>query len=59
MKNRLISRLIFSSVAVGLLSSCASAEILKIVINDTIQPITEDYISRALDEARRHNDQAH
>lgn len=58
MKNRLLSRLIFSFVAVGLLSSCASAEILKIVIRDTIQPITEEYISRAIDEARRHNDQA-
>jgi membrane-bound serine protease (ClpP class) len=31
------------------------SEVLTIVINDTIQPITEEYISRAIDEAsRRH-----
>ena len=35
-----------------------SAEVLKIVVNDTIQPITEEYISRAIDEAQRRNDQA-
>ncbi len=36
----------------------ASAEVLKITINDTIQPISAEYIGRALDEARRRNDQA-
>jgi membrane-bound serine protease (ClpP class) len=36
----------------------ASAEVLKIVVNDTIQPITTEYISRALDEAARNNDSA-
>ncbi len=36
----------------------ASAEILKIVVNDTIQPITEEYIARGIDEAHRLNDQA-
>jgi membrane-bound serine protease (ClpP class) len=36
----------------------ASAEVLKIVVDDTIQPITAEYISRAIDEARRRNDQA-
>ncbi|MGA8761416.1 MAG: nodulation protein NfeD [Candidatus Sulfotelmatobacter sp.] len=38
--------------------SMASAEILKIVVNDTIQPITEEYIGRAIAEAERRNDQA-
>ena len=38
--------------------STASAEILKVVVDDTIQPITEEYISRAIDEAQRRNDQA-
>jgi membrane-bound serine protease (ClpP class) len=36
----------------------APAEILKVVVDDTIQPITEEYISRAIDEAQRRNDQA-
>jgi membrane-bound serine protease (ClpP class) len=36
--------------------SCA--EVLKIVIDDTVQPITQEYISRAIDEAKRRNDQA-
>jgi membrane-bound serine protease (ClpP class) len=31
----------------------ASAEVLKIVVNDTIQPISEEYIARAIDEAGR------
>ncbi len=36
----------------------ASAQILKVVVNDTIQPISAEYISRAIDEAQRSNDQA-
>ena len=28
------------------------------MVNDTIQPITEEYISRAIDEAQRRSDQA-
>ena len=39
-------------------SSRASAEVLKIIVNDTIQPISAEYITRALEEARRRNDQA-
>ena len=35
-----------------------SAEVLKIVVDDTIQPITEEYIGRALAEAERSKDQA-
>jgi membrane-bound serine protease (ClpP class) len=38
--------------------SPSSAEILKIIVNDTIQPITEEYIARAIDEAARRGDQA-
>jgi membrane-bound serine protease (ClpP class) len=45
-------------MAILVLSSVSRAEVLKIVVNDTIQPITEEYISRAIDEARRRNDQA-
>src|ERR1700681_3688256 len=46
---------------VGLLlgaSVPSSAEVLKIVVNDTIHPITTEYISRALLEAERNKDQA-
>lgn len=36
----------------------SSAEVLKIVVNDTIQPITDEYISRAIDQAARNHDEA-
>jgi membrane-bound serine protease (ClpP class) len=58
MKNAVIFRVLVGFTVGCLLSSCASAEILKVVLNDTIQPISEEYISRALDEAQRRNDQA-
>ena len=41
-----------------ILPTPSSAEVLKIVLNDTIQPITEEYISRALAEAHTRNAQA-
>ncbi len=52
--------LVFFALAIFVSSSlpCASAEVLKITVNDTIQPITEEYIARAIDEAHRRNDQA-
>jgi len=50
--------LVLSIAFVAGYSSPASAEILKIVINDTIQPISQEYVSRAIDEARRRGDQA-
>ena len=58
MKSTVIARIFLGLVAAFILSSVSSAEILKIVINDTIQPITEEYIARAIDEAARRNDQA-
>jgi membrane-bound serine protease (ClpP class) len=36
----------------------ASAEVLKITVDDTIQPISQEYITRAIDEAHRRNAQA-
>ncbi len=36
----------------------ASGEVLKIVVDDTIQPITTEYISRALIDAEHNKDQA-
>ena len=52
------SRLIVSIASIALFSFPASAEVLKIVVNDTIQPISAEYIARAIDEAHRRNDQA-
>src|SRR5258708_33765185 len=57
MKNILISRTLLCMAATWFLSSPAPAQVLKVVVNDTIQPITEEYIARALDEAQRKNDQ--
>jgi membrane-bound serine protease (ClpP class) len=51
-------RLIIAIAAVFLFSFPARAEVLKVVVNDTIQPISEEYIARAIDEARRRGDQA-
>jgi membrane-bound serine protease (ClpP class) len=50
--------ILFLTVVAAFLVPSASAEVLKIVVNDTIQPISREYISRAIDEARRHGDQA-
>src|ERR1035438_6878794 len=36
----------------------AGAEVLKIVLDDTIQPITAEYIGRAIQDADRNQDQA-
>src|SRR3984893_16365290 len=59
MKNTTTLRVPFLRLMVlALLSSAATAEVLKVVVNDTIQPITEEYIGRAIDEAHRRNDQA-
>src|SRR3984893_3606440 len=58
MKNILISRIFFCIAATWFLCCPAPAQVLKVVVNDTIQPITEEYIARALDEAQRKNDQA-
>jgi len=55
MKNGLISQVLAGLGVACLLCSLASAEVLKIVVNDTIQPITAEYIARAIDEAHRRN----
>jgi membrane-bound serine protease (ClpP class) len=39
-------------------SLAGSAEVLKIVVDDTIHPITDEYVGRALEEAQREKDQA-
>ena len=40
-------------VLITCLGPNAAADVLKLVINDTIHPITEEYIGRALDQAKR------
>ncbi len=45
-------------LAVVVLAVSCSAEVLKIVVNDAIQPITAEYIGRALDAAAANHDQA-
>ena len=42
----------------SLFSVPASAQVLKVTVNDTIQPISEEYIARGIDEARRTGAQA-
>jgi len=46
------------SLLAFLLPSHASAQVLRIVVDDTIQPVTAEYISRAIERARKDNDQA-
>lgn len=46
------------SLLAFLLPSHASAQVLRIVVDDTIQPVTAEYISRAIERARKDNYQA-
>ncbi len=55
---KFIFRLLICVAGFLVVSLPASAEILKIVVDDTIQPISEEYIARAIAEAGRRNDQA-
>ena len=58
---RLFSLIVLGlTVAIFLLTTSvpSGADILKIVVNDTIQPITAEYIGRAVAEAERNKDQA-
>ncbi|MGO8793218.1 MAG: NfeD family protein [Candidatus Sulfotelmatobacter sp.] len=58
MKRISISRILLGLLTAIFLTSVSSAEVVKVVVNDTIQPITEEYISRAIDEAQRRHAQA-
>jgi membrane-bound serine protease (ClpP class) len=51
-------RLIITIAIAAIFSFPATAEVLKVVVNDTIQPISQEYIARAIDEAHRRNAQA-
>jgi len=58
MKKSYIFRCALFTFVLAVFASPLSAEILKIVVDDTIQPISEEYIARAIAEAARRNDQA-
>ena len=45
-------------IAIVLFAQFCSADVLKIVVNDTIHPITAEYIGRALEAAAANHDQA-
>jgi membrane-bound serine protease (ClpP class) len=45
-------------VALLFCTAAASAQVLKIVLNDTIQPISDEFIGRALNKADQEKDQA-
>jgi membrane-bound serine protease (ClpP class) len=51
-------RIVMVALALLLAPGAASAEVLKIVVNDTIQPVTDEFIGRALAEAKARNAQA-
>jgi membrane-bound serine protease (ClpP class) len=45
-------------IFVALFSSRVSAQVVKITVDDTIQPVSAEYIARAIDQAHRRNAQA-
>ena len=52
------SRIVVVVALILLLVSASSADVLKIVVNDRIHPVTAEYIARALDAADANHDQA-
>ena len=53
-----VSRTLLALLIAFALSASSAAEVLKIVVNDAIHPITDEYIGRAIAEAERNKDQA-
>jgi membrane-bound serine protease (ClpP class) len=58
MRTFFVPRILFCLLIVFFVSTAASADVLKIVVNDAIHPITDEYIGRAIAEAERNKDQA-
>ncbi len=56
-KTRVLGILLALLIAFGSALPC-SAEVLKVVVKDAIQPVTADYIGRALDAAAANHDEA-
>jgi membrane-bound serine protease (ClpP class) len=57
MKRSIGLPILLASVVFSLALSSA-AQVLRVVVNDTIQPITHEYIGRAIDQAERNKAQA-
>ncbi len=55
---RFLFALVFAFLTTVLLVASCSAEVLKIVVDDAIQPVTAEYIGRALAQAAANHDQA-
>jgi membrane-bound serine protease (ClpP class) len=58
MKSFFASRILSGLLLLFVFSAASCAEVLKIVVNDAIHPITDEYIGRAIAEAERNKDQA-
>jgi membrane-bound serine protease (ClpP class) len=58
MKTSGLIRVVVCFLGLAFCTSAVRGEIVKIVVDDTIQPITAEYISRAIDQAARTNAQA-
>ncbi len=53
-----LPRLLFAFLTTLALAASCSANVLRIAVNDAIQPVTAEYIGRALDVAAANHDQA-
>jgi membrane-bound serine protease (ClpP class) len=56
--SQLLSSISCAALACSLFAPVGSAEVLKIAVNDTIQPVTAEYIGRAIETAAKNRDQA-
>ncbi len=57
-RGRVASRFLFGVLAAVCLAVPCSADVLKIEVNDVIQPVTVEYLGRAFDAAAANHDQA-
>ena len=55
---KLVLRLLLGVIAGFLLAGSSDAEVLKIVVNDRIHPVTAEYIGRALEAANANHNEA-
>jgi membrane-bound serine protease (ClpP class) len=58
LRGKLASRFCVAGLASVFLAVSCSADVLKIAVDDTIQPVTAEYIGRAIEAAAANHDQA-
>jgi membrane-bound serine protease (ClpP class) len=58
LRNSLAAHFCFALLAFGLLVATCSADVLRVSVDDAIQPVTAEYIARALEVAAANHDQA-